>query len=173
MKKRFHFAGKQKREAVSNFLAKARIGVVPSRWDNYPYACMEMMASGLPVIVSPNGGMAEMISDGYNGWIADEMEVDKLSEALERALNTPASVLAEMGKNASIEILRICDPQTIFRKHMKFKQDVVKKGAHNSLKRQGLPEKGQKTPYNPKKTVYNDRITIRKILSKIRYRFQK
>ena len=64
------FSGCDTPPRSSRHLEQARFAVVPSRWENFPYACMEAMASGLPVLVSPTGGMAEMVEDGRTGWIA-------------------------------------------------------------------------------------------------------
>jgi len=55
LKDRFHFRGHQDRSALPGFLAKARIAVVPSRWENFPIRCVEAMCSGIPVIASPEG----------------------------------------------------------------------------------------------------------------------
>ncbi len=169
LKKRFHFAGRQKREAVKGFLENARIGVIPSRWDNFPYACMEMMASGLPVIVSPEGGMKEMVTDSHNGWTSKKADTDELAKTLEKALKTSPDRLSKMGENASNDIRLLCDPQTIYKQHMAVKQRIVAEGAGQSLKQPDLSEIEKNAPYDPKRTVYNDRITIRKIISKLRY----
>ncbi len=86
LRQRFHFRGRQRPETLSWRLERAGLAVVPSRWDNFPYACIEAMASGLPVIASREGGMAEMIVDGQSGWLADEPGADGLARALRNAL---------------------------------------------------------------------------------------
>ena len=46
------------------------------------------MASGLPVIASRSGGMAEMLTDGRSGWLASACDADALAAELRRALDT-------------------------------------------------------------------------------------
>ncbi|KON28670.1 hypothetical protein AC481_00870 [miscellaneous Crenarchaeota group archaeon SMTZ-80] len=132
MKSRFHFRGYQDRTSLLGFLAKARIAVIPSRWENFPYTCIEAMGTGLPVIASPRGGMVEMIEDGRTGWLAKDATSRGLAEALERALKTPTDEIAEMGQRASREIKRICDNKNNVGKHLRFRAQIKKKGAERS-----------------------------------------
>lgn len=132
-KKRFHFRGSQSRESLLSFLKKSRIAVVPSRWENFPNTCVEAMCSGLPVIASPNGGMAEMIEDDQTGWIAAQSSSEALAQALRRALNTPPARLADMGGQAEKNIRQICDNNQTVQRHLEFRRSVFQKGAHRSL----------------------------------------
>ena len=85
----FRFYGECPRDTLPQWLAEARIAVVPSRWENFPNSCIEAMASGLPVIATCEGGMAEMIADGESGWLSPIARPDQLADALRRALATP------------------------------------------------------------------------------------
>jgi glycogen synthase len=136
---RFIFRGYVRRSAIPEFLKDARIAVVPSRWDNFPNTCMEAMGSGLPVIASRRGGMAEMIADGETGWLVDKAEEDLLAEGLRRALETPPTEIARMGSHASTSIRRICDPRTVVERHLSFRHRLVKQRTRLSLS-VGLPE---------------------------------
>ena len=125
LRKRFVFHGEVSRSAIPSLLERARIAVVPSRWENFPNTCMEAMGSGLPVIASPAGGMAEMVMDGQSGWIAENAEMRGLQDALRRALQTPPVRIAEMGKAAAKRIRQICDNQKIVEKHLSFRRCLV------------------------------------------------
>ena len=134
LKGRFIFHGTQKRSALPHFLVKARIAVVPSRWENFPNTCIEAMSSGLPVIVSPDGGMAEMIKDGVTGWRAPNAQPDGLAEALIRALETPADTVREMGSRAATDIREMCSNKDIVQKHLAFREEVISHGSKHSGK---------------------------------------
>jgi len=134
MKGRFRFRGSQPREKLSGYLKEARMAVVPSRWENFPNTCVEAMCSGLPVIASPTGGMAEMIRDGETGWIADAAGIDGLAAALRRALSTKAERAAEMGRQASLEIRQLCDNKKIVEDHRAFRGRVARDGPRRSLR---------------------------------------
>jgi glycosyltransferase involved in cell wall biosynthesis len=71
--------------------------VVPSRWENCPNTCIEAMASGVPVLASPNGGMVEMIEDGVSGWIAAAQDPPALAAALRRRARDVAAATRRHG----------------------------------------------------------------------------
>lgn len=57
---------------------------LPSEWyENGPYSIMEAQAAGRPVIVSSNGGLPELVTDGVTGYIVKPMDIKDLSEKLE------------------------------------------------------------------------------------------
>ncbi|MDR4499240.1 MAG: glycosyltransferase [Candidatus Scalindua sp.] len=130
---RFHFRGQQNRSSLFQFLSEARIAVVPSRWENFPNTCIESMCSGLPVIATREGGMAEMIDDGKTGWLTDHAESGELAEALKRALNSSSTTIAEMGHNAMLKINEMCDNNKILKSHIDYRTQIVHKGSKNSL----------------------------------------
>ena len=133
LKGRFVFHGKVHRSLIAQILKRARIAVVPSRWENFPNTCMEAMASGLPVIASPEGGMAEMIVDGQSGWIAERAGSAGLQKALARALQTPPAKIAAMGAVAAESIRQICGNQQIVEGHLSFRRRLVDRGAEHLL----------------------------------------
>jgi UDP-glucose:(heptosyl)LPS alpha-1,3-glucosyltransferase len=63
------FAGVSKH--VGELLAAGDIFVFPSEYDAFGTACLEAMASGLPVIASKTSGVSEIITDGKDGFIID------------------------------------------------------------------------------------------------------
>jgi glycogen synthase len=132
LKPRFVFAGPQERSNLPDFLKRARIAVVPSRWENFPYTCVEAMSSGLPVIATRTGGMAEIIQDGKTGWLTDG-GVQGLADGLRRALRTAPEQLFQMGTLASEQIRDICNPQKILQEHLELRRTVASQTAKTSL----------------------------------------
>ncbi|MBB1163326.1 glycosyltransferase [Aquariibacter albus] len=120
---RFH--GNLDAPALQALRARCSLAVVPSRWENFPYSCMEAMASGLPVIVSPGGGMREMVVDGESGWIAAQGSPAGLAEALRRALATPPARRRAMGEAAAQRIRALCHPPAIVARQLAFRAAVV------------------------------------------------
>jgi len=134
LKHQFHFHGEQKRSHLPRFLSEARLAVVPSRWENFPNTCVEAMCTGLPVIATKEGGMAEMIDQGRTGWLAESADTDGLYEALEQALQTSAANLAEMSMAASASIRKKCDNNRILKDHLAFRHRILERGAIRSKK---------------------------------------
>jgi glycosyltransferase involved in cell wall biosynthesis len=130
LRARFHFHGSQSRGQLLQSLATFSIAVVPSRWENLPYTCIEAMATGLPVIVSPHGGMPELIADGESGWVARDGSPSGLAEALTRALSVSATERAAMGVRATAAVRRMCANDVVVKRHLLHRSEMVR--AHGS-----------------------------------------
>ncbi len=126
---RFRFHGPLSRGRLAAFYARARLAAVPSRWENFPYACVEAMSAGLPVLATRSGGMPEMIRDGQTGWLAQACEKKALAQALRRALETPPEELARMGARAAAEIEQLCGPQAVLEQQLAFRASLAAQGA--------------------------------------------
>jgi glycogen synthase len=77
------------RRALPPLLRQASVCVVPSRWENLPYACLEAMACGRAVVASRTGGLAEAIADGVDGLLVEPGDPAALAEAVSRLLDDP------------------------------------------------------------------------------------
>jgi len=125
LRDRFRFLGSRDRDGVTAALAAACASAVPSRWENFPYSCIEAMASGLPIIASPNGGMCEMVTDGVSGWIAPDATPAGLAVGLQRALRATADERARMGHAAAHAIRKLCDAQSVVERHLDLKRGLA------------------------------------------------
>ena len=134
LRERFAFVDNIPRDQVLGHLARSRMAAVPSRWENFPNTCIEAMASGLPVLVTPTGGMAEMVEDGRSGWIAEGPDPRSLETALRRALATPPIVLERMGASAAADIRTLCDNDAIFHRQVEFRRRVAERGSQRSIR---------------------------------------
>jgi glycosyltransferase involved in cell wall biosynthesis len=72
----------RKREA----LAEADLFVFPSHREGMPNAVVEAMASGLPIVTTPVGGIPCLIESGRNGLLVPPRDWEKLAEAIETLL---------------------------------------------------------------------------------------
>jgi len=139
---RFRFHGSRSRSELLRFIAQVAVAVVPSRWENLPFACIEAMATGLPALISPNGGMAELVADDESGWVAVDGTPSGLKSALLRVLATPPQKRQRMGKCASEAIRRICGNDVILRRHIELRQRVARRGAGISKQVPGVKRSG-------------------------------
>lgn len=80
--------GQVDNKRVKTILRKANLHLQPSLIDPIGYACLEAMASGLPVIASRNAGCADYL-DG-NGILINPRDARDLKRAI-RAYSSPAS----------------------------------------------------------------------------------
>ena len=127
MTSNFRFHGPLPRNAIPPILSRARIAVVPSRWDNFPNSCMEAMSQGVPVIATREGGMAEMITDGLSGWLANVCSGDALAEALARALGTTPETVMAMGEEAARAIGDLCGDAVIIDQQLELRRELVQR----------------------------------------------
>jgi glycosyltransferase involved in cell wall biosynthesis len=132
LKNRFRFYGKLGQKSVFQLLGKSRLAVVPSRWENFPNTCIEAMASGLPVVASCEGGMAEIITDRKTGWLVPNLDSESLKTVLERALATAPSTLATMGRYAASAVSQHCDNDRTVEKQLGFRRRLINMPTHRS-----------------------------------------
>ncbi len=78
------------RDDVPALLRTADVFVLASRWEGLPLAVIEAMMSGLPVVATAVGGVAEEVVDGETGLLVPPENPEALASALARLLDDPA-----------------------------------------------------------------------------------
>lgn len=73
-------------EGVREMLAWADICLHPSLTEGLSNAVIEAMAMALPVVSTDAGGMAELVSDGQNGFLVERRNVAALADRLARLI---------------------------------------------------------------------------------------
>jgi glycosyltransferase involved in cell wall biosynthesis len=82
-----YFLGHQTGDALSTLYASADLLVFPSRTDTLGQAVMEAQASGLPAIVSNEGGPKETVDDGHTGLVIPSTDPATWSAAIDHLLD--------------------------------------------------------------------------------------
>jgi len=77
-------------------LSQAQIFLLVTNWEGFPYATLEAMRAGLPVVASNVGGVGEAIVDGETGFLVPHQDVQAVRAAVERLLTSP-ELRAQMG----------------------------------------------------------------------------
>ena len=78
------------RSDVLELLHAASVGVFPSRREGLPLALLEMMATGLPVVVSDIPELRAIVSDDVDGLVVPLDDVEALVGALSSLIGDPA-----------------------------------------------------------------------------------
>jgi glycosyltransferase involved in cell wall biosynthesis len=76
-------------KCIHDAYGKANLFVMPSRWEGFPNALAEALSAGLPAVGFRNAeGVAQLISHGSTGWLADRgNEIDALACTLHQAMS--------------------------------------------------------------------------------------
>lgn len=96
------WVGPAERDAL---LAGASVFALPSRIEGLPVSMLEAMAHGLPVVVTPVGGIPDAVEDGVTGRLVPPDDVRALTAAIGALLDDPPGAAA-MGAAARAEVLR-------------------------------------------------------------------
>ncbi|MFE9744193.1 glycosyltransferase family 4 protein [Saccharothrix saharensis] len=78
--------------------------------ESLPRSILEAVCCGLPVVASDVFGAREMIGDGTTGWLFEPNDVDALTVALLRAVETPAERRREVAELAFARLRDWLDP---------------------------------------------------------------
>jgi glycosyltransferase involved in cell wall biosynthesis len=101
---RVDYLGKISHAEVMSLRPDHLITIVASRFEMFPYAVLEAMSVGSPVVAANVGGVPELISHRRNGLLFASQNVAELSEACRFLLDDPslAKALGSQAKKDSI-----------------------------------------------------------------------
>jgi glycosyltransferase involved in cell wall biosynthesis len=112
---RIEFAGRKTGEELSRLVHQCRAAVVPSDWEEpMGGVAVELLAAGLPVIVSKNGGLAECVGDA--GLVFENGDHQSLAEKMQRILED-RELLARLAANRESQ-LKLFDPPMLARQYL-------------------------------------------------------
>ena len=94
----FRYLPHMPRAALADVYRKADVFVFPTLIEGLPLVVLEAMASGLPVITTPNGP-ADVVRDGIDGFVVPIRDPAAIAEKLDCLRSNPA-LRAEMGRRA-------------------------------------------------------------------------
>lgn len=105
LQERFIFLGA--REDAPDLATLFDVVVMPSLWEGLPYALLEAMSAGKPVIASRVAGMADVIENGDNGLLVPPEDSTALAEAMLKLLEN-GTLRSSMGNRARESLRHRC-----------------------------------------------------------------
>lgn len=87
------------RDALIQAYQEAAVCILPSVWENFPYALLEAMACGTPVIATQCGGFPELIENGVSGFLVPVDDSEALAWRIAALLAEP-QLRDDIGRNA-------------------------------------------------------------------------
>lgn len=132
-----------RRDQLWTRLREEHVCLFPSRFDNYPNACLEAMALGRVVVGSEHGGMAEMIRHGRDGFLCDPNSPEHIVDVLTRQLPAAFEGLSEIGARAATRAADLACPT----RYVERIEEIVRKSAHRDRSVPSAPvRRGEGTP---------------------------
>ncbi|MEQ1860884.1 MAG: glycosyltransferase [Chthoniobacteraceae bacterium] len=97
------FTGVLAGRELATAYASADVFVFPSTTDTFGNVILEALASGLPCVVSDQGGPKDLVEDGRTGFISRGLDVEDFARCVERAIGALASGEIRGATRAAVE----------------------------------------------------------------------
>lgn len=91
------FTGYFPDEELPKLYQASDIFLFPTLYENLPFAVLEALSTGLPVVTTKVGGIPEVITDGKNGFLVEPANPEKLADRISSLLDDSEKA-SEMGK---------------------------------------------------------------------------
>jgi glycogen synthase len=125
---RCRFVDEVAREELPRWYEASRVVAVASRYDNFPYAALEAMASGRPLVCTDRTGTAEIVAGTGAGAVVPVDDPASLAEAL-RPFLLDASAAEHAGREARSVVERECSPDGIAAQREACYEEAIRVGA--------------------------------------------
>lgn len=117
--------GKIPPDEVAKYFQKCEVLLLPEQWENMsPVVLVEAMNYGTPVVASNIGGLSEFIKDGKTGFLVDREKTHEFAKKVILLLSNK-KLADKMGNEARKDILKICDPDEIYKNLMSLYQWLI------------------------------------------------
>lgn len=117
---------------VVPYLQRARIAVLPSRWEGMPNALLETMACGLACVATRVSGSADLLQEDAYGLLVEPEDVPGLVDALVRLLRKP-DLVQRYGQLARQRVEEQYSFQHVMEQHLKLYAEMFGKRERREL----------------------------------------
>lgn len=122
-RERIWFLGPQTRDKLSLLLCRSDIFIMPSLFENAPYALLEAMAAKLPVIGADTSGISEMIEHNKTGLLFSLDNPLELCTCIKKLISKP-DLRKELSRCAYEHVRTIYDPGIIAQQTIAFYESI-------------------------------------------------
>lgn len=112
------------RDLLNTVIYHARLCILPFRYDNLSNTCVEAMELGKIVISTYKSGISQLIKDGYNGFLIEQNNPQKLADKIKEVLELSEEEKKRISENAIKRIQRM-SPENFYKYMMIYYQDII------------------------------------------------
>lgn len=112
-------------EELAKYYAVADIFLLPSREDNLPNTAIESLACGTPVISFNIGGVPEIISNSYNGYLIEPFKTNDFALSIKKILEMNKEEFLNISNNARNTAIEKFDVKLMARKYMQLYAQII------------------------------------------------
>ena len=120
------------RDTLVQAYQEAAVCILPSVWENCPYALLEAMACGTPVIATRVGGIPEIIEEGVSGLMLSTGDSEALADRISRVLED-AQLRKTLGHNARRRIQELFSVESVLPKMIAAYEDAIRGTEHSRV----------------------------------------
>ena len=110
---------------IAQRLSAAEVVIIPSDNDNLPYVAFEMMGLGKIVLVSKQGGHAEVVENGLDGFIFDHNEPHTFFDQLKHILQLSREERNRIAAAAVKKVTENYNPGIIYNKKIRIIENLM------------------------------------------------
>jgi glycosyltransferase involved in cell wall biosynthesis len=126
------------REQMPEAYGQAAVCILPSVWENCPYALLEAMACATPVVATNGGGVPEIIEDGVSGFLVSSSSAVTFAARIV-ALLEDEDLREAIGTQARARIAELFSVGRVLPKMIGVYEDALDRAKQRSVRCDELP----------------------------------
>lgn len=116
------FGSVSKETDLAKIYRKANVFICPSLIESFSYTTAEALACGLPVTAFAEGGLPDMITQKWNGYLAAPYDPEDLAEGILYCLHHCNTLSANARERAE----KICNPARIAQQYLSLYEEILR-----------------------------------------------
>jgi glycosyltransferase involved in cell wall biosynthesis len=124
VKKRIKQLGHCGTTQITELRQSSLVTVISSRYETFSISLAEALAAGCPTVSTRVGGIKELITDGFNGLLAEPESPESIAEKVIELIGNPAK-MQFLSKNAIDDCERRFSPNLVIKQTVDFYKSVL------------------------------------------------
>lgn len=124
IRKRVNFLGHQTSEVIKKYRQNASIAIVASRYETFSISLLESLATGTPTVCTPVGGMVEIVQDGQNGLLSEDVSAESLADRASFLLSQP-ELMQALSMNAVADVSNRFSPEAVAKQTFEYYKSIL------------------------------------------------